>query len=243
MSVVVYIRILIATPAHDKRIEILPTIVDAVNKIMDNTPDTDYFIVPSTSDKEVIKYCLDNNIRYQTISFDEDTFNKYVRTISFPYGGYDEFYLYKCLHARKMCFEVAIRDLYDYIFFVDSDNLLEPDALNMLLKENRHDISGWYFLRNTNSTSGGREIPNPKNGIYRVTFTGAGCRLIHKDIFTKANYVFSSMTADDMVITKESIRLNHGVWIHPEVYSNHIGGEWTDEARNYRDAHTQQQDL
>jgi hypothetical protein len=96
---------------------------------------------------------------------------------------------------KNFAIEYFLKENYDYLFFTDSDLILHPETLNILLKQNKHFCSEIFWTKFNNTPT---YAPNgwyskshgytkedllmfKENGTYKVDFTGA-CTLLSKKI-------------------------------------------------------------
>lgn len=99
--------------------------------------------------------------------------------------------------ARNWCVLHAIENQYDYIMWVDSDNIIPRDAVKKLIGSGKDIISGVYakkligskdvILLNKDKEQGYKflttEVVN--TGIIEVDAVGFGCVLVKVDVFRK----------------------------------------------------------
>lgn len=230
-------KVLICVVAGDKKKDTFPTVLESIFKMIDHTNhECNIFVSHEIKDSFVSRICDENEISHKACPVMScNTFNKTLRTTSFSVDGYDEHSLKVIGELRNVCIDEAILHNYDYIFFIDADNTVDIYALDKLIDSGKNDISGWYYLKNVPSASC---LKSPPKGtkLLKVNYTPGGCRLIHRDIFKNIRFEFKHATGEDMGFSEDVNVNGFGVFIHPLVYSDHIGGGYTDEARTYREA-------
>lgn len=226
-------KILISILASNKSMSTISRVMDSIYAAIDNTDhECSLFIATEQGDVDIIGLCEHTEIRYGSVKFDE---SKFTRMTSFSLSGYDEFQLHKISELRNLCIYEATNGDFDYILFVDSDNILPINAIDMLIDSGKKDIAGWYYCKTVPSTTAWKTIPNQKNP-FAVSMATCGCRLIHSDIFKNIKFVYANMKLEELQFSDDVKKLGFQSWIHPEVYSDHIGGGYTDEARAYKEA-------
>lgn len=209
-------KILISTLVHDRNAETLKEVARSIEAAITNT----------------IHECNSIIVTDESIHFDESKFN---RLTSFSVNGYDEFQLHKISELRNLCMTKAIEGDYDCILFVDSDNIIPSNAIDLLVDSGKQDISGWYYCKNVPLNTAWQSIADQKEP-FTVEATACGCRLIRSEIFRSVKFVYANLVSEELQFSKDVEELGFKTWIHPLVYSDHIGGGYTDEARTYREA-------
>lgn len=104
--------------------------------------------------------------------------------------------------------EMALKGGYDFLFNVDSDIILQKDALKLLLEDKQKVVSGIYRLRPSNAggkpwafivldrAEDGHTFSRPfdlekdgkENPLVRLYQFGTGCCLISREILEKINF-------------------------------------------------------
>lgn len=236
--------ILICIVADDRKKDTFPVVIEAIFKMIDHTSrECDVFVVHEEKELSIIKTCEEKGLTHtacQVMSYEE--FNRTLRTTSFTVFGYDEYFPQVVGTLRNVCIDEAIKRKCEHIFFVDADNTVDVDALDKLLAADKKDIAGWYYLKNSGAVSCGLYPPEGTEP-FKAFFAICGCRLIHRDVFEAVRFVFRPLKIDDMSFSDNVIKEGFDIYIHPGVYSDHIGGGYTDEARDHRDACIKKQDI
>jgi len=186
------IKVLLATPLKQK-----PYIFTEFQKSIDNLiiPDgvtLDRFYIVNNC-PEIIPYITSGS--FQEITFEEQTLQQT------PHNWKSE-HIRHMIDMRNHCFNVASQGDYDYVFSVDSDLILNPHTLKLLL-DYKTDIIGeaywtkseiglWYNASLYNLYNMDQKVTVPNNiqaivdhqvpGVYRVGMTGA-CILISKRVW------------------------------------------------------------
>jgi len=105
-------------------------------------------------------------------------------------------------HARNTAVEQFLNSNFGYLFFLDDDVIPPPDVINRLCSHNIDIVSGLYFRRSQpvnlpvmlkKDEQGIAQFINqfeyeekPTSGrLVEVDFTGAGCLLIKRELFSK----------------------------------------------------------
>lgn len=225
-------NVLIGIVAGDIKNNTFERVLDAIQELFFYTQHTcTIFVATESKDVKSIEICKKYNVVFKAINFIESQFE---RTTSFSLNGYDELQLHRITFLRNMCIDQATAEGVEYLFFIDTDNVVDKKSLDTLIASGRKDIAGWYYLKNVPSTSAGRFIPRGDKP-FKVGATACGCRLIHSDIFNNAEFKYRNLLSEETQFSIDIQKLGFETWIHPEVYSDHIGGGYTDEARTYRE--------
>jgi hypothetical protein len=152
-------------------------------------------------------------------------------------------------YARERCRLKALREGYDYLWFVDVDVLVPPHALETLLKMNvdmasgkyRHKEDGvpffWYYeyvpLERREETK--KKYGHPvvfEDVIYlgdeprRVNKVGTGCLLISRKVFEKVAFpmkIPKQWTEDVIYSVMADLVYGFEIWAVPTVDCKHIG--------------------
>jgi len=101
-------------------------------------------------------------------------------------------------HARNHAAQLMLEQGFQYLFFVDDDVIVPPNAYEILKSDNLDIVSGMYYRRNeplapvaiVKYAQGGQGwLPQWKLGeIIPVYYTGAGCLLIKRKVFETMPY-------------------------------------------------------
>jgi glycosyltransferase involved in cell wall biosynthesis len=102
-------------------------------------------------------------------------------------------------NARNQIAHSAVENKCDYLFFIDSDVVIPPDALKRLVAHNKDIVSGMYFhkqapfypvayMREVDAMRNETGLYNgiaeyPKDTLIEVDAIGMGCCLIKTDVF------------------------------------------------------------
>jgi len=131
----------------------------------------------------------------------------------------------------------------EWIFMLDSDVIPPPDAIERLLGCNHKIASGVYYRRNLpiepglwNETKDGTTFLHdyPKTMRFEVDLCGAGCLLIHRDVFERLKKPYFEWTLDKLpkpagssedfnFLRKARKELGIRPMIDPNVQCQHIG--------------------
>jgi len=149
------------------------------------------YVVDTSNEIDAVKFEVeDEGFIYKHLNLWQSERNNYAKRMD------------KIVAARNEIFKYAIKFNYDYVFFCDSDVIIQNNTIIQLLnnlKENTI-ISGFY----PGMTEYGLPTPSAKlilkdkiidfpdnlldNQIHEVNLIGLGCCLIPKEIFTKFKF-------------------------------------------------------
>jgi len=94
-------------------------------------------------------------------------------------------------HARNAACEAMLKNGFQYLFFVDDDVQVPPDAYEILRSNRKGIVSGLYYRRNepiapvaiVDTPKGPHWLPRWETGqIIEVRYAGAGCMLIRRNV-------------------------------------------------------------
>lgn len=97
-------------------------------------------------------------------------------------------------HARNTGCEAMLARGFEWLFFLDDDVILPPDAIHVLMSSNLPIISGLYYRRHepvapvamVNVPGGRTWVTSWEPGkLIKVDYVGAGCLLIHRSVLEK----------------------------------------------------------
>jgi len=155
------------------------------------------------------------------------------------------FYGYNIDQVRNLICEFGIRNEFDYIFFVDSDIILPPDALKKLLLNDKDIISGVYIQRKLNgkipevyrkNNSGGRsnidyqELIEDK--LMEVDGCGFGCVLVKTKTLEQIGYPqfvyqdtldFAYTISEDVYFCNKAQEKGFNIFVDSSIKCEHIG--------------------
>ena len=150
--------------------------------------------------------------------------------------------------VRNNIIKKAILKKPNYIFFLDSDNVIEPHQFDILVQNaeelNADLVSGLYFMKvppyypvlrkYENDTF--KTIKNIKFGkIINIDGCGMGCALIKTSVFNEIEYPWFKFTTEqwgeteipigeDLYFCKNMLKLNKTMYANTLIISQHIGG-------------------
>lgn len=154
--------------------------------------------------------------------------------------------------ARSQNFarELAIKEGYDYLLSLESDVLVPPNIVQLLLVRGKDVISALYFIGDRDR---GQRIPcitlpewheegywgtrllNPEefteylhNGLQRVQAAGLGCCLIHKRIFNKYAFYYDPRYRghSDIYFFNQLFQDLEAVWVDTDIVCDHQNKPW-----------------
>ena len=163
----------------------------------------------------------------------EDTYLKKIRSLGFNAikGLYFDSPVQRISASRNKIIEKAIKEDFDYIFFLDQDTIPPEDSIERFLKHNKKALCGICFSRRAFVAGkpiftpnvykvilSDKELPDMKeltqeeifsNELHEVVSCGGACIFIHKDIFKKVRF-------------KEDLKQFEDRWFCIDLYKNKI---------------------
>lgn len=152
------------------------------------------------------------------------------------------FYGYQIDQIRNLIAEWGKR--YDYLFCVDSDIVLPPDALAKLIAADKDVVSGLYIQRKPGqhileiyeNTPDGRIVNAPwgklkGQGLVEIAGCGFGCVLLKGEVLRKMPYphfVYKSALdhahtfSEDVYFCQEARKHGFKIWADPTILCEHI---------------------
>ena len=144
--------------------------------------------------------------------------------------------------ARNKIVYEAIKDNWDYIFFMDSDMEFPPETLGRLLNHNK-DIVGGFYLRKKKGylpnafklgfAEGDKLLTEFVLDFREVEAIGTGCLLVKTDVFKKmekpwfeyvpTESVDGHMMTEDIVFCKRAKKLDYKIYCDGTIACGHIG--------------------
>lgn len=147
----------------------------------------------------------------------------------------------------------AIQTEADYVLWLDSDMVFEPDTLERLMKtltENNLDIvTGLYFRRvppyspvlfdmlemRRDAICEWTEFKEIPNELFEVGGCGFGCVLMKTDPFIDIQAKFGNMfapignTGEDLAFSWRARQCGYKIWCDPKIICGHVGYTISDE--------------
>lgn len=179
-------RILIATPVKQNE-EIFVEYLNSINRLVvskDYIVDKFFYLYNCP---ELSKYLEENeyNLLYDN---DDNNLNNDIKEI------------YALYQMKTALLKKASQDHYDYLFMVDSNILLHPKTLQLLLNDNKDVVGNIVWTKNQNkieiNCKKNEELEIYKNldqfyipGIYRIGWI-SNCILISSKIFNNPNILY-----------------------------------------------------
>lgn len=108
-------------------------------------------------------------------------------------------------HARNVACHSALNDGFEYLFFVDDDVQVPPNAYEILKSDNLDIVSGLYYRRNepiapvamVDVPGGQTWLQQWKYGqLLDVKYVGAGCLLIRRSVLETMSYPWFEWMCD-----------------------------------------------
>ncbi|MCL1902515.1 MAG: hypothetical protein FWG18_02715 [Alphaproteobacteria bacterium] len=153
---------------------------------------------------------------------------------------------YDCARARCEIARAALAGGYDYVFMVDSDIILPPNALVELIAADKDIIMGWYPSKRAPeqselfhiNESGNFQLDNvvsiasmPPNQVIEIMGGGAGCMLIKTDIlrqfgdnrwFRFVEYPGGGVLSEDLYFCTTARAAGFKIFAHTGIRCGHI---------------------
>lgn len=147
--------------------------------------------------------------------------------------------------ARNELATAAIRDDYDYVFWLDSDMVFHPDTLiRMMDTARKHDLdmlTGLYFRRVPpyspvlfkkldirGNTCDWSEFDSIPEGLFEVGACGFGCVLMKTDVFLDVQSKHGNMFApignngEDIAFCWRARDCGFKIWCDPSIICGHV---------------------
>ena len=153
-----------------------------------------------TSWTRLLKYCEKNNIEYE---------------LSNGYTSIVHLARYSCLMINpestcKICLNPFSETTYDYIMWIDSDMVFNPEHFEKLLKAKKEVITGLYRIENTNllgcfDTNNKRiDVDYIKNnsGVIEVSFSAMGFMLIKRGVYERMPFPYFSVPGESGMLSE-----------------------------------------
>lgn len=218
-------KILISIIADDSKVKIIQQVINAALKIkIPQGNETKILLSCQKDNAEIIKEFKNAGLEIYKIPVNE---NDYKRRTSCPVNGWNDLELFRRIKIVNAVLDKA--DGYDAILLIDGDNLMPEDVLEKLLGTNKDIVGGWYFMWRTPVIAGlGRvfkKFPKLKQkNVFSNDSIPFGCALIKKKVYKNIRVEFDSNIRNyDVLFCKKAIERGFKIYLHPEVYSEHVG--------------------
>ena len=198
--------------------------------------------IPTSFHKE---YCLEEfssglkkltYLHKEILFVDNSPDNKYLEKIKNAgfnaiKGPYLDSPVQRISASRNKIIDRAIKENFDYIFFLDQDTIPPEDAIQRFLAHNKKALCGICFSRAKNAEGkliylpnvykiipSDKELPDMKeltheeifsNHLHKVVSCGGACIFIHKEVFTKIRF-------------KEDLKQCEDRWFCIDLFKNKI---------------------
>lgn len=153
-----------------------------------------------TSWTRLLKYCHKNNIQAE---------------LSNGYTSIVHLARYSCLMINpestcNICLNPFSETTYDYIMWIDSDMVFNPEHFEKLLKAKKEVITGLYRIENTNllgcfDTNNKRiDVDYIKNnsGVIEVSFSAMGFMLIKRGVYERMQFPYFSVPGESGMLSE-----------------------------------------
>lgn len=156
------------------------------------------------------------------------------------------FYGYRIDQVRNLIVDYSIRNNFDYLFCVDSDIILPPDALVSLLESKQDIVSGLYVQRRQEemipevyekTSTGGlknidfKTIPLNSPQLISIAGCGFGCVLLSQKVLTTLKYPhfeyhpsidFKGTVSEDVDFCIKATQAGFPIYLNSKVLCDHI---------------------
>lgn len=149
---------------------------------------------------------------------------------------------YDCAVARNRIGKMAQEGGYDYVLMVDSDTIIPPDALELMLDTPVDICLGVCPRKNTsekktamikfgdNSYHDSYFYPELPDGKTRIRGGGFACALVRSYVFTALDYPYfqyvtnadGSTLSEDFYFCQNAALMGFDVWMDPRVRCGHL---------------------
>ena len=149
---------------------------------------------------------------------------------------------YDCAVARNRIGKMAQEGGYDYVLMVDSDTIIPPDALELMLDTPVDICLGVCPRKNTsekktamikfgdNSYHDSYFYPELPDGKTRIRGGGFACALVRSYVFTALDYPYfqyvtnadGSTLSEDFYFCQNADLMGFDVWMDPRVRCGHL---------------------
>lgn len=158
--------------------------------------------------------------------------------------------------ARNRIVKAAIHEECDYIFFVDSDVIIQQGQLERLISHNKDAITGIYYMRVLPHYSLIRRKIADKlytpiepygTNLIKIDGAGFGCFLVKTSVFDNVEYPWFKFEyyqregvwgqlGEDLYFCEQLQKANIDMYCDPTIQCTHVGSDITvDIANKYRD--------
>lgn len=233
-------KILGALLVNDKRLETIKRVIDTCSKVR-RLESIEIFCFDT--EKKTIqllnKYKYKINILKRPLPDMSKVTCSYVNLPT----GMDEIELMQLAFLRNAALIRADKGKFDYIYFIDSDILLEEDSLQKLLNVDADIALGWYFHKRLgyetfSVVSSENMINKMREGrVIDATSGGNGGVLFNRKIIENIRYdKYHGIKAEDSVFYEKALEAGYKIKLHLGVFYRHIGSDWSPLAIKYADS-------
>ena len=227
-----YPKVLIFTPIYDAKDYALPEFLKHSKKV--SYPNCNHIFIDNSKGVKYHKKLIDMGLDAYHIKRGNNSREALARAQNF---------------ARKK----ALEEDYDYIFSLESDIMIPPNIIQLLMRYGKDVISGLYMIGdkkknflvpcitlpewNTDLNSWGTRLLKPEEfkdylhkGIKQVQAAGMGCCLIHKNAYKNTTFTYDPrFTAhSDVYFFNRMFERHIPVFVDTDILCRHDNSLWED---------------
>lgn len=138
-------KILIGSPIHQKS-EILNEFLISLKELKTDIFDISYYFIDDNIDEESKNLLKEfKNSQNNVILVDSNFSDQYIKTDHTHL--WTESLINKVANFKNSIIKYAIENEFDYLFFIDSDLILNPETLNQLVKDKKEIVSNLFWTK------------------------------------------------------------------------------------------------
>lgn len=149
---------------------------------------------------------------------------------------------YDCAVARNAIAKLVRGSEYDYVLMVDSDTIIPPDTLELMLEDPKHiclgvcprkntakKLTAMIKLEDTDYTQSWA-YPELPDGPTEIKGGGFACALISAHVFTRLDYPYfqyvtnqnGTTFSEDFYFCRNARLMGYEIWMDPRVRCGHL---------------------
>jgi len=154
--------------------------------------------------------------------------------------------------AQNFARNIAIKDNYDYLMSLESDIMIPPNIIQLLVRHGKDVVSALYMIGdrdkgmrvpcltlstfNKEIQAFGTRLLNPEEypeylhkGLKQVQAAGMGCCLIYKRVFNRVAFTYDPRFNghSDIYFFNRMFELRVPVWVDTDILLDHKNSDWT----------------